>query len=149
MSLRAATFGELCPRFERCNASFCPGLGGKHLPGEAVCFWLREAVKGGGDARVRNTLKAELAEVVVDTAKRLLSEKGQLSRELRRASTSGSQIDSGLRLNRIREASQESCQGLLEGKHTGETGSTPCDGGGSRTASQSLHTEKGVLTHFG
>lgn len=91
-------FGEWCPKYERCNAGFCPGLGGAHLPGEPTCLWLREVVKAGGEARIRTRLREELAEVVVAVGERLLSNEGELASVLKHASQSGSKIESGKKL---------------------------------------------------
>lgn len=91
------SLGYSCPRYERCNAPYCPGLGGKHLAGEPVCFYMREAVKEGGMARVGATLPHELAGVVLGVAKRLLDGSGPLPRALRGASRTGSKIEQGIR----------------------------------------------------
>jgi len=91
-------FGEVCPRYEHCNAAFCPALGGSHLHGEPVCLYLREAVKPGGEARVRARIPKELAEVVLTHAARLMGTPGALAWALRTASQHGSQIETGDRL---------------------------------------------------
>jgi hypothetical protein len=94
-----STPGYLCPKYERCNAPFCPGgLGGSHLDGEPVCLYLREAVKPGGDARVRATLRRELADLVLTAARDLLPLHGGLSRALRDASRTESTIEGAKRL---------------------------------------------------
>lgn len=88
--------GYLCPRYDRCGASFCPGgLGGTHLAGERACCYLLEAVKTGGSARVEASIPRELAEAVLDQAQRLISRQGPLPRELRRASKHGSKVEQG------------------------------------------------------
>lgn len=91
-------FGEWCPKYENCNAAFCPALGGAHRQGERVCFWMREAVKAGGEERIRGRLREELAEVVVQVAHKATSEEGYLGSALREASLSGSKIESGKQL---------------------------------------------------
>ena len=97
--------GYLCPRFQRCNAGFCPLLGGSHLPGERVCFYLREALKDSGQARVEGALHQELARLVLDHAQRLTSESGPLARALRRAAKKGSRMEQGRRaMRRLRAA---------------------------------------------
>ena len=92
--------GYSCPRFQRCNAGFCPGLGGTHLPGEPVCFYLREAVKDGGYARVEGVLHQDLAESVLRFASELISQSGPLARALRHASKTGSSMERGRRAMR-------------------------------------------------
>lgn len=87
-----------CPRYERCSAAYCPVLGGKHLPSEPVCALMREAVKNGGEARLRADIRGELLERVLRAARRLIRTHGALGRELRRAAQHGSQIEAGRRL---------------------------------------------------
>jgi hypothetical protein len=83
----------LCPHFERCCAAYCPAAGGTHLKGEPVCLWLRESVKPGGRAKITAALRGNLAEVILSSASRLLSARGPLADELRRASKLGSKVD--------------------------------------------------------
>jgi hypothetical protein len=97
MSALKLTAGYSCPRFESCNAAYCPGLGGGHIEGEKVCLYLREAVKAGGEARTRAALNEELAGLVLGAARELLSGSGPLSRALRKASASGSMMEAGKR----------------------------------------------------
>jgi hypothetical protein len=89
-----------CPRFQRCNAGFCPGLGGTHLPGESVCRYLLEGVKQGGRARVESALYQDLAESVLRYASELISQSGPLARALRHASKTGSSMERGRRAMR-------------------------------------------------
>jgi hypothetical protein len=62
-----------CPRFECCNAPFCPALGGRHLKGEPVCPYLLDAVKTGHQAVLDGSLSRDLAERVGEVGGRLLS----------------------------------------------------------------------------
>lgn len=87
-----------CPRYASCSASYCPAIGGRHLPGERVCLQLREAVKASGKAKIRAALAGDLAQAVLRHAGRLLSAPGALGDELRRASAAPSKIESGRRL---------------------------------------------------
>jgi hypothetical protein len=89
---------ESCPKWEGCNAAYCPVLGGMHLQGERVCLYLREAVKVGGEAQIRHALRGELAEAVLRAAQELLPSRGPLGLALVRASGSGSKLASGRRL---------------------------------------------------
>jgi hypothetical protein len=90
---------ESCPKWGGCNAAFCPAVGGRHLQGERVCLYLREAVKPGGKARIRHTLRGELAEAVLRAAPQRLSRSDALGNALRRTSLVGSKIAAARRLN--------------------------------------------------
>lgn len=90
--------GKRCPKWEGCNAAFCPAVGGLHLRGERVCLYLREAVKTGGEARVRGTLPRELAEAVLRTAQERILGRDALGMALKAASRTGSKLESGRRL---------------------------------------------------
>lgn len=93
----------LCPKFSRCSAPYCPaGLGGRHLPGERVCHYLRETVKPGGSARVSGYLPQPLAEAVIREGARFMSLTGPLSKALKRASKQQSRMVSTERYNRRR-----------------------------------------------
>ena len=89
----------VCPRFDHCGAAHCPVVGGKHLPSEPTCPLLRLAVKHGAEARFLADIPSNLAEVVLQDARRLLSTACALGRELRRASRHGSQAAQAERLN--------------------------------------------------
>jgi hypothetical protein len=152
MTLNRMDFGTLCPRYERCSAGFCPGLGGRHLPGEPVCALMREAVKTGGEARVRASIPSELAEAVVGHAQRLMRSTGALARELRRASRAGSQIEAGHRLaNRSKEASTPSAQADQPANDSDESPVLPrywlaSDVLAATTAHQELATHSNPIT---
>lgn len=90
--------GEACPKWECCNAAFCPAVGGLHLRGERVCLYLREAVKTDGEARVRATLPGELAEVVLRSAQERILGRDALGEALKRASWTSSKLEAGRRL---------------------------------------------------
>jgi len=85
--------GYTCPRFERCNASFCPGLGGHHIRGELVCYYLLEAVKPGGEARIRGVVGVELAEAIFASGRRLIVEPAPIRQQLQRASVTPSRME--------------------------------------------------------
>lgn len=84
---------KTCPKWKRCSAPFCPILGGKHLPGERVCHYLKESVKPGGHARVAKYLPGPAAEAVIREGVRLMPLVGPLSKAVRRASAQGSRIE--------------------------------------------------------
>jgi hypothetical protein len=83
---------EICPKFNRCSAPYCPAVGGTHLQGERVCHYVRESVKPGGPARVRAVLPTPLADTVVMDALRLINSTGPIQKSLQRASAQGSRI---------------------------------------------------------
>lgn len=86
---------ERCPRFDGCSAPVCPlmGLTGTHLRGDEVCFYLREASKPGGEARLRCYLPEDLKETIVEATSTAIALHGDIARALRRASTQGSKLD--------------------------------------------------------
>ena len=61
---------EHCPKFSACSAPICPldhqWSRARHLPGERVCLWLRELVKGDGEARVVHASSWEVAAKVAE-----------------------------------------------------------------------------------
>lgn len=95
--MNALEIAQSCPKFEGCNAAYCPAVGGKHLKGDRVCLYLREAVKANGNAIVRGALPETLAELVIADATHLMGGSAPLSVELQRASQSGSKIERGAR----------------------------------------------------
>ncbi len=78
-----------CLRFSFCNCPVCPFDSNwqhqRHLSGEPVCIWLREAVKSSCEPILKRALPDELVEQVVSVAKILLSRKGALKSSLDRA----------------------------------------------------------------
>lgn len=94
----ALKLAQTCPKWEGCNAAFCPAVGGLHLRGERVCLYLREAVKTDGEARVRATLPGELAEVVLRAAQERILGRDALGEALKRASWTSSKLEAGRRL---------------------------------------------------
>lgn len=80
-----------CPRFNFCNCPICPldanWQAQKHLPGEPVCRWLREAVKTFGEHVLRRSLPEKSAVRVVGIANLLISRKGPLKLRLERAAS--------------------------------------------------------------
>jgi hypothetical protein len=84
---------EACPRFNRCSAPICPLYGGGiHLTGEDVCFFAREAVKEGGEHRLRLYLSEHMVEGIVEALPRMRSLSGDITRRLTRASKQGSKL---------------------------------------------------------
>lgn len=78
-----------CPKWDSCNAPVCPLDSNwqlhRHLPGEPVCRWLREAVKLGSEPILLRALSAASTEQVMTVASNLISHKGPLKSRLERA----------------------------------------------------------------
>ena len=95
---------EDCPKFLKCSANICPidphWSCRAHIQGEQVCFYLRECVKVGGEARLRAYIPEEMLNQVVYLLPEIKSRYADLSARLERAKISGSKIES---LNKARE----------------------------------------------
>ncbi len=87
---------EDCPRFNRCGANICPLDDDwplrTHLKGECVCFYLTEAVKPGGAARVRGITATELAEKILAALPRIMARYGPIRRALARSAKTGPRL---------------------------------------------------------
>lgn len=85
---------RMCPRFISCSAPVCPldkyWQFQRHLPGERVCRWLREAVKSNGNVAVMHALPYYCGEKVIRVATVLIQRQGELGNKLKRASKQGS-----------------------------------------------------------
>jgi hypothetical protein len=97
---------NLCPKFERCNAAYCPITGGKSLKGDPTCSYLRESVKPGGAERVKAALSNKLAEAVLADAAAILASTGSLKIALQRAAIRGSRMESMKRASLMRESTR-------------------------------------------
>jgi hypothetical protein len=106
---------EDCSRYEACNANICPLDAGwrlrSHLPGEAVCFWLRERSKEGWEARLTPTLLPNMLDRVSGAYQELTLPAYPPGRGhniiqdvLLRAAKSGSKLESGRKLRATRES---------------------------------------------
>lgn len=86
---------QRCPRFDSCSAPVCPlmGMSGRHVRGDAVCPLLMEAVKVGGEARLKCYLPDDLARAVVEAIPVAIALHGDIARALQRASAQGSKLD--------------------------------------------------------
>lgn len=88
-----------CPRFDDCSAPICPldpeWRYRKLVGAEAVCFWLREAVKAGGEAEIRAALPDDMARLVLDAVQPMSAAHADIAYTLRRAARSGSKRRSG------------------------------------------------------
>lgn len=84
----------ICPRYDFCSCPLCPlspdWTNHRHLPGDPVCRWLREAVKPGSRAVLSRSLSGKSVDRVVAIAMTLISHKGPLKTRLIRAATQGS-----------------------------------------------------------
>jgi hypothetical protein len=103
-----------CPRFDGCSAPVCPLYGAMdHLRGEPICAFMLEAVKPGGEERLRSVLPVELAESIMEFIPEAREASPDIARRLKRAAKQGSKLDSGRRLKqscaRTHEESSSAC----------------------------------------
>lgn len=84
-----------CPKFDRCSAGVCPldKTAGSHLTGEPVCFYLREFVKDGGEARLRRSLPGVMVDEIANELPAIISRYGDIKRKLERAAKTGSKSE--------------------------------------------------------
>lgn len=91
-----------CPRFDNCSAPICPldpeWRHRKLVGTEATCFWLREAVKAGGEAEIRAALPDDMARLVLGAVRPMSVAHAAIAYTLRRAARSGSKRRSGCEL---------------------------------------------------
>ena len=85
-----------CPRFAKCSSNICPVDEGwpqrKHIRGEPICLYLREAVKVGGLAVLGVHIPAELSKQVVRALPEIIDRYADMSRRLKRSATTPSKI---------------------------------------------------------
>ena len=95
-----------CPKYSRCSAAICPldpnWRLARQLPGERVCFFLREWSKRGGEARVAVVLLPNVVEAVAQAHRAItLAHRGQamgwgdIRRSLARWADAGSKLAAG------------------------------------------------------
>lgn len=105
-----------CPRFDSCNAPICPldpnWECSRHLPGEPVCLWLREAVKQGGIARIACAATEEIAAVVAETLPAIAASSSDIRHKLKVAARSGSKLE---RMHAAREQLRQAPRRAAEG----------------------------------
>ena len=94
-----------CPRYSQCSAPICPldpdWRKRSHLPGEPVCRWLTELAKPAGNRNIRDVLRGDLADRVVQVAPAILSHCGApLRGAVKRASRTGSKLEHHRQLGR-------------------------------------------------
>jgi len=91
-----------CPKFDSCSAPVCPvddeWPHAKHLKDEPTCLWLRELSKPNGEAVLRGALPANAVEAILTAAPSISAKHGDIRRQLKRASKSGSKVASGQRM---------------------------------------------------
>ncbi len=92
-----------CPRFDHCNAPVCPLDDWKsphHVKGEPVCFYLREAAKHGGSLPLTGDIPTELAGLVSQVYREIVSSPcsrwADVRRRLARATLSPSKRTRGV-----------------------------------------------------
>ncbi len=106
-----------CPRFDSCNAPICPldpnWQCARQLPGEGVCFWLREAVKQGGIARIACAATEEIAAVVAETLPAIAASSSDIRHKLKVAARSGSKLESmHAAREQLRQAPRRAAEGI-------------------------------------
>jgi hypothetical protein len=79
-----------CSKYDSCSAPICPldtqWTQRRHLPGERVCLWLREAVKPDG----RATLPIHLVDDVMQALPAIEARNSDIRHKLKQAATNGS-----------------------------------------------------------
>lgn len=106
-----ALIPQSCPRYDKCSAPLCPldseWRRRKHLQGERVCYFLREAIKDGAAARFEATADVE----IFAAATQMLAEPENLNayvrQRLRDAEQTGSRLDSARHLQALRRGGHE------------------------------------------
>ena len=85
-----------CPRYAKCGANVCPldvdWPHRKHVRGEPICLYLREAVKTGGLAVLDVHIPTELLKQVVRALPGIVDRYADISRRLKRSATTPSKI---------------------------------------------------------
>lgn len=86
-----------CPRFERCNAAICPldpeWERRTHSTGDAVCFYLLEAVKHGSETRFELCTTGNMRSEVLRPLPDICSRWSAIRITVDRARTTGSRMD--------------------------------------------------------
>ena len=86
----------ICPKYNKCNAPLCPldpdMFKRTMLRGEAVCYYLTEAVKPDAEAIFRERGRIELFELVSKFIQPMSECWGRIHRHLERARKSGSRM---------------------------------------------------------
>ena len=86
-----------CTKYEKCSANICPleldWQLRSHLNGEPTCFYLREYVKQGGIARLRECIPRKMFEQIALVLPYIKSRYGNIKRRLESAAKTGSKID--------------------------------------------------------
>ena len=95
-----------CPRYESCAANVCPldpeWQSRSHRYREAVCAYLTEAAKTGGEAVVRRELPKDAAEAVLIASPLIAAKHPDIAARLKRASGFGSRAARGHSLTACR-----------------------------------------------
>jgi len=91
-----------CHKFNKCSAAICPlePSIGTHLQGERVCLAATELAKEDGQAVVAGAFGPEIASQVNQALTQLRSKYGDIDRRVKAASTSGSKIAGGARVQK-------------------------------------------------
>ena len=98
---RIQTPGE-CSRFEHCAAPICPldpdWRARRHLEGEPLCLYLREAVKPDAQANLAPYLPRATIDALLAVAPSIAARHGDIRRRLAKAASNASKLASVVRL---------------------------------------------------
>jgi hypothetical protein len=82
-----------CPRSYSCNAAICPfSEGGVHRKGEAVCYYLREAVKPNAKENFESSGVGHIFAELVELAPKVIARSIHIRREVEKASKTKSRL---------------------------------------------------------
>lgn len=91
-----------CPRFEHCAAPICPldpeWRARRHLVGDPLCLYLREAVKPEAEANLSPHLPRATIESVLSVVPTIAARHGDIRRRLAKAARASSKLASSRRL---------------------------------------------------
>ncbi len=96
-----------CSRFEHCAAPICPldhdWRARRHLVGDPLCLYLREAVKPESEANLAPHLPRATIESLLTLAPTIAARHGDIRRRLAKAAQASSKLASLARLGRVIE----------------------------------------------
>jgi hypothetical protein len=86
-----------CPQFLHCSAPLCPldpyRAIRSYLPSEPVCFYMRERIKPGGQARLERAIGPTFASEVWEACRDVKSAHGPLWKRLKRSKCTRSRLE--------------------------------------------------------
>ena len=100
-----------CPRFEHCAAPICPldpdWRARRHLVGDPLCLYLREAVKPEAEANLAPHLPRATIESLLTLAPTIAARHGDIRRRLAKAARASSKLASLRRMAPVGQAGHE------------------------------------------